>query len=137
MNPIEWHQIHQDTRNAERTYVEIFNENDLSDLVEQEPSDENDEVPPPKIVDIERVSGGDVRGPIHRVQTRGSAEKSTRLVRADDFGVLGQAWRVSWDDVVAVAPQSDAHELVVHQSTPSWREIYLVYWASRKGFRVP
>ena len=89
MNPNERHRFHRDTRNTKQTHVEILNENDLSDLVEQEPSDENDEVSPPQIVDIQRVSGGDVRSPVHRVQTRGSAVKSARLVGADDFGVLG------------------------------------------------
>ena len=89
MNPIEWHQIHQDTRNAERTYVEIFNENDLSNLVEQEPPDKDDEVSPPQIVDIQRVSSGDISGPVHSVQTRGSTVQSTCLVGTDDFGILG------------------------------------------------
>ena len=127
MNPNKRCQPHQDIRNTKRTHVKILDENDLSDLVEQEPSDENNEVPPPQIVDIQRVSSGDISGPVHSVQTRGSTVQSTCLVGTDDFGVLGQARRVSWDDVVAIAPQSDAHELVVHQSTPSWIGICLAY----------
>jgi len=119
MNPNKRRELHRDTRNAERTHVEILDENDLSDLVEQEPSDEDDEVSPPQVVDIQRVSGGDISGPVHSIQTGGSAVQSARLVRADDFGVFGQAWRVSWDDIVAVTPQGNTHELVVHQSAPS------------------
>ena len=38
-----------------RAHVEILDEDDLSDLVEQEPSDKNDEVSPPQIVDVQRV----------------------------------------------------------------------------------
>ena len=89
MNPIEWHQIHQDTRNIKKIHVEILDENDLSDLVEQEPPDKDDEVSPPQIVDVQGISGGYISGPVHSVQTRGSTVQSTCLVGTDDFGILG------------------------------------------------
>ena len=119
MNPNKWHQLHCDIRNVKQTHIEILDENNLDDLVEQEPSDKNDAVSPPQVVGMQRVSGGDARDPVHSVQARGSAIQSTRLIRTENFRVLERPWGVSWDDVVAVAPQGHAHELVVHQSTPS------------------
>ena len=102
-----------------QTHVEILDEENLSDLVEQEPSDKDEEIPLPQIMNVKGVSVGDVSRSIHRVESWGSAVQSTRLVRAEDFRVYGQARRVSRHDVVTVAPQGDAHELVVHESTPS------------------
>jgi len=74
----------------EQTHIEVLDEKNLSDLIEKEPSDGDEEVVSPQIVDIQRVPSGDVRGIVHCVQARGSTVKSTRLIRADDFGYLDE-----------------------------------------------
>jgi len=38
---------------VEQAYVEIFDEKDLNNLIEQEPSNEDNKVPSPQIVNIE------------------------------------------------------------------------------------
>jgi hypothetical protein len=60
MSPNQRHQLHPEYSGDGQTHVEILDEKDLSDLVEQEPSNKDEEISPPQVMDVQRVSGGDI-----------------------------------------------------------------------------
>ena len=69
------------------TNLEILNDDHLSDDEEDEPADDNDEVPP-QVVHIQRVPGLDVVRSLNGTRPGLRAVKGARLVGPNYIGVL-------------------------------------------------
>lgn len=85
----------------------------LRDLEEQDPSDADEEVAPPKIGGVVRVSDVEVVRAVDGGRAGLSAEDGADLVRTNGFGVLRDVANVARDDIRAVAGEGNTAELVL------------------------
>jgi len=100
------------------THLEVPDNNNLSSHEEEEPANENEEVPSPQIVYIQRKSGPDIIRSTDNARPRLSTVKGTRLIGPNDTRVLVHSRTVARDDVGTITDQGNPRELVLHQTRP-------------------
>ena len=85
------------------THLEVLDNEHLGKDEEEGPADDNEEIPSPQIMDIQRVRGLDVIRSADGAGSRLSPVKSARQVGSNGNGVLVNSGAVTWNDKGALA----------------------------------
>ena len=100
------------------THLEVLNDEHLGNNEEKEPANDNEEVPSPQVVDIQRKAGLDVVRPTDDARSWLSAVESAGLVGSDDVRVLVHSRAVTRNNVRALANQRNPRKLIFHEARP-------------------
>ena len=100
------------------THLEVFDNNNLRKDEENEPAEDNDEIPPPQILHIQRIPSRDIIRSTDGARPRLRTVEGASLIRPDDIGVLVHPRAVAGDNKSTVTNQGNPRKLGLHNTRP-------------------
>ena len=93
---------HPDKKRREVAHLEVLDNNDLGNGEKDEPAEDDEEIPSPQIIDIQRVPSLDVIRSTDGARSWGSAVKGAGLVRSNNIRVLVHPWAITRNNVCTI-----------------------------------
>lgn len=100
------------------THLEVLNDEHLGNNEKEEKAEDNEEVPPPQVVNIQREAGLDIFRSTDDARPWLSTVKCTGLVRSDDVRVLVHSRAVTRNDERTLARERNPRKLRFHDTRP-------------------